>query len=49
MKNLEQIKTTLQNCEQIKRQLVFIKGGFYDSFEGGDDDKRRERPGTSRT
>ena len=45
MKNLEQIRTTLQNCEQLNKQSALIKGGFSDFFEIGDDDKRRERPG----
>ncbi len=47
MKNLEQIKTVLLTHEQVK--LAQIRGGTMSFVDIVDDDKRRERPGTTRS
>lgn len=47
MKNLEQLKAELQEEEQMAENAqVELKGGIYKAYW---DDKRRERPGSTRS
>jgi hypothetical protein len=48
MKNLEQLKKTMLTDEQVK-DLSYIKGGSDSTVKMTTDDKRRERPGTTRS